>query len=202
MFEPAVEKHAVIQARLAASLKERAALVGRRAAVTVPTLGGVTPMRRLANELAAARGALDVGFVVTVSPTHPLDVRIRKDETAAESISTERPIEIEAAAQVELDIADIATVRVRGGRRDAQDKARALEDRWTREVVPHLAAAGVTDLDGLDMKMSEAQELDAAIKAKETELRFPARADKHAYRRGGGAPTGFRPRGNLPNRTR
>ena len=165
-----VEKHAVIQARLDASLEEWAALVGRRAAVTVPTLGGVTPMRRLANELAAARGALDVGFVVTVSPTHPLDVRIRKDETAAESISTERPIEIEAAAQVELDIADIATVRVRGGRRDAQDKARALEDRWTREVVPHLAAAGVTDLDGLDMKMSEAQELDTAIKAKETEL--------------------------------
>jgi DNA repair exonuclease SbcCD ATPase subunit len=127
-------------------------------------------MRRLANELAAARGALDVGFIVTVSPARILDIRIRKDGTAAESVSTERPMEIEADREVELAIADVATVRVRGGRRDAQDKVRALDERWTQEVVPHLAAACVTDLDGLDVKVSETQELDTAIKAKDTEL--------------------------------
>jgi hypothetical protein len=168
--QASVEKHAAIQVRLDAVLEERAALSGQRAAMIVPTPGAVTPMRRIANELAAARGALDVGFVVTVSPTGPLDVRIRKDRTAAESISTEQPIEIEAAAEVELDIADIATVRVRGGRRDAQDKARALEERWNQGVAPHLVAAGVTDLAGLDAKMVEAQELDAGIKGKDTEL--------------------------------
>ena len=36
--------------------------------ITVPIPGALVPMRRLATELAAARGALDVGFVVTVSP--------------------------------------------------------------------------------------------------------------------------------------
>ena len=168
--QAAVDKHARLQAGLAAALNERAAVAGQRAVMTVPTPSALVPMRRLANELAAARGALDVGFIITVSPTRPLDVRIRKDGTAAESISTERPMEIEAAAEVELDIADMATVRVRGGRRDAQDKVRALEERWTQEVVPHLAAAGVTDLDGLDVKVSESQELDTSIKAKDTEL--------------------------------
>ena len=61
-------------------------------------------------------------------------------------------------------------MRVRGGRREAQEKAKGLEDRWSREVEPHLIAAGVTDLDGLDVKIAEAQELDAGIKAKDAEL--------------------------------
>ena len=61
-------------------------------------------------------------------------------------------------------------MRVRGGRREAQEKAQALENRWGREVEPHLVAAGVTDLDGLDAKIAEARELDAGIKAKDAEL--------------------------------
>ena len=84
--------------------------------------------------------------------------------------SDSQPVDIEARAEVELGIGDIATVHVRGGRREAQEKARNLEDRWSREVVPHLAAAGVTDLAGLDVKSAEAQELDSGIRAKDAEL--------------------------------
>src|SRR5205814_4309898 len=113
--------------------------------------------------------ALDVGFVVTVTPTSRLDVRIRKDGSEVESTSTDRSVEVEAATEVELDIADIATVRVRGGRRDAQDKARALQDRWTEEVMPYFEAAGVTDLDSLDVKIAEAMDLDNNIKTKDAE---------------------------------
>ncbi|MGA8440917.1 MAG: hypothetical protein WB762_14455 [Candidatus Sulfotelmatobacter sp.] len=138
--------------------------------MTVPKPSALGPMRRLANELAAARGALDVGFVVTVSPTKPLQFRIRKDGSPVESTSTAQPLEIEAAADVELDIAKVATVRIRGGGRDAQDKARVLEERWKQDIVPHLAAAGVKDLDGLDAKVVEAQELDVSTTAKDTEL--------------------------------
>jgi hypothetical protein len=61
-------------------------------------------------------------------------------------------------------------VRIRGGGRDAQEKARVLEERWKQDIVPHLAAAGVKDLDGLDAKVVEAQELDVSTKAKDTEL--------------------------------
>ena len=88
----------------------------------------------------------------------------------SDSVSTAKSFEIEANAEVELDIADLASVLVRGGRREAQEKVRTLEERWNLEVAPHLAAAGVTDLAGLDAKVVEAQELDARIKAKDTEI--------------------------------
>jgi len=168
--QAAVEKHVAIQKRLDSVLEEREVLAGQRTVMTLLKPGALAPMRRLATELAAARAALDVGFVVTVTPTKRLDLSIRKDTTGVESASSERPVEIEAATEVELGIADIATVRIRGGRRDSQDKARVLEDRWTQEVAPQIAAAGATDLDSLEAKVAEAQELDTSIQTKDTEI--------------------------------
>jgi hypothetical protein len=168
--QAAVDKHAGLQVLFAAALEERAALVAKRAAMTVPTPSALVPMRRLANELAAARGALDVGIVVTVKPTEPLDIRVRKDGAPVESISSAEEFEIEAAAEVQLDIGDTVALAIRGGRRDAQQKARVLQERWNQDIVPHLVAAGVKDLDGLDAKVAEAHELDVDTKAKDTEL--------------------------------
>ena len=168
--QAAVDNEAALRTRLEATSGERAVLAGQRSAITVPIPGALGPMRKLARELAAARGALDVGFVVTVSPKARLDLRVRKDGQEVDSTSIAQPLDIEANAEVEVSIADIATVRVRGGRREAQEKAQGLEDRWSREVGPHLVAAGVTDLDGLDAKIAEAQELDADIKTKDAEM--------------------------------
>ena len=168
--QAAVDKEAALQGRLGTTSGERAELAEQRSAITVPVHGALGPMRRLATELAAARGALDVGFVVTVSPKGSLDLRVRKDGKKVEAKSTAKPLEIEASAEVEIAIADVATVHVRGGRREAQEKAQALENSWGRDVEPHLVAAGVTDLDGLDAKIAECRELDAGIKAKDAEV--------------------------------
>jgi AAA domain len=168
--QAAVDKEADLSGRLEASARDRAALAGLRSALTVPLPAALGPMRRLATERAAARGALDVGFVVTVTPKTRLDLRVRKDGQGVDSASTAQPIDIEARAEVEVAIGDIATVNVRGGRREAQEKAAGLEDRWSREVEPHLVAAGVADLDGLEAKSAEAQELDAGIKTRDAEL--------------------------------
>jgi DNA repair exonuclease SbcCD ATPase subunit len=165
-----VDNETALRSRLEATSGERAVLAGRRSAITVPAPGALGPMRKLSRELAAARGALDVGFVVTVTPKARLALRVRKDGKQVESTSTAKPLDIEANAEVEVALADIATVRVRGGRREAQEKAQGLEDRWSRDVEPHVIAAGVTDLDGLDAKIAEAQELDAGIKTKDAEL--------------------------------
>ena len=145
-------------------------LAAQRSAITVPVPGALGPMRKLATDLAAARAALDVGLVVTVTAKALLDIRVQKDGQKAESTSTAQPLDIEAKAGVDIAIADIATVRVRGGRREAQATAKGLETRWSREVAPQLAAAGVTDFEGLDAKIAEAQELDSGIKAKDAEL--------------------------------
>ncbi len=166
----AVDNEAALRDRLKAATGDRSGLAGQRAALKVPVPGALGPMRKLATELAAARGALDVGFVVTVTPNRQLDLRVRKDGAAADSRSTAQPLEIEANSEVEVSIADIATVRVRGGRRVAQEKATGLEDRWSREVEPHLVAAAVKDLESLDVKVSDVQALDAAIKLKDAEV--------------------------------
>jgi energy-coupling factor transporter ATP-binding protein EcfA2 len=168
--QAAVAKEAALRGRLEMTSGERAVLAGQRSTITVPAHGALGPMRRLATELATARGALDVGFVVTVSPKGSLDLRVRKDGKKVEAKSTAKPLEIEANAEVEIVIADVATVHVRGGRREAQEKAQALEVSWGREVEPHLNAAGVTDLDSLDAKIAECRELDAGIKAKEADV--------------------------------
>ena len=162
--QAAVDNEAALRTRLEATSGERAVLATQRSAITVPIPGALGPMRKLARDLA------DVGFVVTVTPKARLDLRVQKDGQEVDSTSTVQPLDIEANAEVEVAIADIATVRVRGGRREAQENAKGLEDRWSREAAPHLIAAGVTDLDGLDAKITEAQEMDAGIKAKDAEL--------------------------------
>ena len=71
-----------LQARLAMEVSEREALEKRRAAIIVPAADTLGPMRRLGNDLAGARGALNVGLVVTVKPSRPIDIRVKKDGTA------------------------------------------------------------------------------------------------------------------------
>jgi hypothetical protein len=166
----AVDNEAALRGRLEVTFGERAALAAKRSALAVPSPGALAPMRRLATELATARGTLDVGFVVTVSPKARLDLRVRKDGEKVEAKSSGKPVEIEANTEVEVVIGDVATVHVRGGRREAQERARNLEDRWSQEVEPHLIAAGVVDLDGLDAKIAEAQELDAGMKTEDAEM--------------------------------
>jgi hypothetical protein len=168
--QAAVDNEAALRTSLEAASRERAKWVGRRSAITIPVPGVVGSMRRLAGELAAARGALDVGLVVTVRPHAFLDLQVRKDEQEVDSNWIAQPLDIEANAEVEISIVDVATVLVRGGRRAAQEKAQGLEERWSREVLPCLTAAGVTDLHGLDVKIAEAQELDAAISKKDAEI--------------------------------
>ncbi len=165
-----VDKHAALRAHQEVEVTERQALEERRAAIAVPAADAVGPLRRLANDLAGARGALNVGLVVTVTPDRPVDIRVKKDGTAAETALTGKALEVEANAEVDIDIGDVASVRVRGGRREAQQTAEDLEARWSREVVPHLIAANVTDLDGLSAKIAEAQELDTRVKTRGAEL--------------------------------
>jgi hypothetical protein len=168
--EATVNKQSELNGRLGTVSHDRAGLAGRRAMITVPPSSALGPMRRLAHDLAAARGALDVGLVVTVTPKSRFDLRVRKDGQEVDVVPATQSIDIEARAEVELGVGDIATVHVRGGRREAQEKARSLEDRWHREVEPYLAAAGVADLAGLDAKCEEAQELDSSMRAKDAEL--------------------------------
>lgn len=155
----------------------------RRAAIVVPATS-IAAMRSLHLDLAAANGALDVGLVVVVAPDAPgVSLRVARDGGPAEASAPTGPVEVEAGAAIELSVGTaagpVATVRIRGGRREAQARVAALEARWAVEVAPHLAAAGVTDLDGLEGRITEARELDAAVRAEQIAVTgFEARLAK------------------------
>jgi DNA repair exonuclease SbcCD ATPase subunit len=167
--EKDVDTEAGLGRRLATLLGELEDLRTRRAAITVPAAGALGPMRRLESDLAAARGALDVGLLATVMPKRPVDLRVRTDGHDAQYVAKTDFVDIEADAEVELDIGDVATVQIRGGRREAQARVRTLQDRWRTEVEPHLAAAGVADLVALDAACEKARELDTPIRDKDIE---------------------------------
>jgi hypothetical protein len=166
-----VDSKAALEVRLEAIAKERAILVEQRKTITVPVPNALTPMRKLATELATARGALEVGIVATVTPHQSLDLTVQRDGLAVDSISIAQAQEMEANAELEIMLAGVVTFQVRGGRREAQARAVALENRWKQEVVPHLVAAGVTDVEGLGLKVADAQHLDAEVKQKDLDLR-------------------------------
>ncbi len=166
----AVERESALQEELARDSARRSELAERRAAIMVPPAASLPALRKLETELASARGALDVGLVMTVIPTSMINLRVRKDGVAADPGLIAQPLEIEADAEVEVDVADLATVRVRGGRRAAQEKVRALESRRDAELLPHLTAAGVEDLEALEAKMAEAKDLDSHIQSLDAAL--------------------------------
>ncbi|HEY6320768.1 MAG TPA: hypothetical protein VJA16_04335, partial [Thermoanaerobaculia bacterium] len=165
-----VEREAALQVEWTKASEKRTAAAEGRAAISVPPPVSLAAMRKLANELASARGALDVGLTMTVTPAAPVAIEVRKDGVAADRGVVAQPIKIEASAEVEVRIADLATVLVRGGRREAQVKVRSLEERWDREVRPHLAVAGVTELDALDGKAADAMDLESRVRAHDSDL--------------------------------
>jgi DNA repair exonuclease SbcCD ATPase subunit len=165
-----VERESALQAELARASAQRSDVAGQRASIVVPPTASLPALRKLETELASARGALDVGLVMTVIPTAFVNLRVRKDGVAVESGLIAQPLEIEADAEVEVDVADLATVRVRGGRREAQDRVRTLASRRDAEILPHLSAAGVADLEALEAKMAEAKELDVRLQSLDVNL--------------------------------
>ncbi|HEV7509577.1 MAG TPA: AAA family ATPase [Thermoanaerobaculia bacterium] len=165
-----VEKEAALQTELTRVSEQRSALAEQRGVIDVPPAGSLVALRKLERELASARGALDVGLVMTVIPTAIVNLRVRKDGVAADPEIIAKPLEIEANTEVEVEFANLATVRVQGGRREAQEKVRALESRWDGEALPHLTAAGASDLEALEAKVAEARELDSRIQSLDGEL--------------------------------
>jgi DNA repair exonuclease SbcCD ATPase subunit len=166
----AVQRASVIGSRADALSTALQSLADRRSRLDLPTPDVVSAMRRLENDLGAARGALNVGIVVTVNPLRPLDLRVSKDGSATQEIAAGEALALEANTSVDLEIRGVASVELRGGRREAQETLRALEQRWATELAPRLSAAGAADLNELDARLAEARTLESEIATTTTEL--------------------------------
>lgn len=165
-----LETQRTLEARLHAVVAERESMVQRRASIVVPERSDLVSMRRLGQDLAGARGALEVGLLVTVTRKSAISVRAQRDGGPVEDVAPTDTVTLEADAAIDIDLGDVAAVQIRGGARDAQENAASLQDRWQREVVPHLHAARVTDLEGLDRLADDARSIDEGLKASDAEI--------------------------------
>lgn len=168
--DAALERLRAVRERANAAASECETLQARRSALALPSSEDVASMRRLETELAAALGALAVGIAVAIEPVRPLTAQVRKDDSAAERVAIPGLMELEANTAIDIDITDVAAVRIRGGNREAQERARALESRWAAEALPLLAAAGVSTLPDLEIRLTEGRALDADLLRKRAEL--------------------------------
>jgi hypothetical protein len=166
-----VARRTQLETRLKAASREQDRLIAQRSAIIVPPDRSLNAMRRLAQDLGSARGALNVGFVATVVPQRSIEFTLRGDGGDITSFTTAQPRELAANASLELTIPGVVSVRVQGGSHEAQAEVAALESRWELEVEPHLKTAGVNSLEALDAKIEEARQLDASIKHQENEVR-------------------------------
>lgn len=140
-----------------------AGLEVQRATYKLPPVGRLPEMRKLETERATARGALQVGLGVTILPHRPLALRALNDGQNLEDLTLSSPFRLEAESLVELDIPEVAQIKVEGGSKEAQERAAALEKRWQDEAVVHLQAAGVKDLEALSSYVEEARAIDQQI---------------------------------------
>ena len=166
-----VDKRANLQARLELEASEREALQKRRAAIVVPAADTLGPMRRLGNDLAGARGALNVGLVVTVTAEPP---DRHSGEEGRDGCETRRyPVQRWKSKRMpkSTSISAISQPCVSGAGDETHNRT---PKRWRfvgeAKSSHTLAAANVADLDGLSAKIAEAQALDASVKAKDVEL--------------------------------
>ena len=97
-------------------------------------------MRKLAEDLAVPRGAHSMWVSSsTLTPYRPVDLAVRRTDRKPNSTLASRNLrKSRPTPELEIALAGIATFRVRGGRREAQAKVVALEERWNNEVAPHL----------------------------------------------------------------
>ena len=160
-----VDKIGELRNKFDAATALRDQLVSRRSEFTIPDLAVLATMRKLSSELAVARGALAVGLMATVTPERALDVKVRLDGGPEVVQARGEPWIIEATSEVDLTIAKIGRISIRGGRREAQEEVDRLQSEWMRVGQPYLDAVGVTDVESLDAKVLERRDLEAEIKA-------------------------------------
>jgi hypothetical protein len=169
--ESLAARGSMLRSRIESTLRDCEQLEARRAALVVPPSATLSLIRRLAGDLANARAALDVGLVVTIVPRGSIAMQVRKDGESSGMALDSETVVIEADARIDLDLADLVAVTVQGGRRDAMDRVQLLERRWASEALPHLQAAEAADVEALEVKATEARDLEAAIVSRQSELR-------------------------------
>ena len=87
-------------------------------------------LRALQTELRVSAEALQVGISVEITPIRPLSLTTRADEGAPRTDDLTRPVALEAAARLRLQLEGVGQIDVQGGSRDSRQRASRLQTEW------------------------------------------------------------------------
>ena len=107
-------------------------------------------LRTAETDWRLAEAKRSVGFVTELTLARAADATAEVDgEARALRLVPGKRVDLEADQELKVEIADLATIRVRGGGRDLLAKAQAAEERWQAASRPVFGRTGCTSLDEL-----------------------------------------------------
>ena len=96
----------------------------------LPNAEQMEKLRALQTELRVSAEALQVGISVAITPIRPLSLTTRADEGAPRTDDLTRPVSLEAAARLRLQLEGVGQIDVQGGSRDSRQRASRLQTEW------------------------------------------------------------------------
>lgn len=106
-------------------------------------------LRALQTDFRIAEQTLQVGVSVEITPIRPLSVTTRADEGPPRTVDLTRPVSVEAAARLRLELEGVGQIEIQGGRRDARQRASRLRTEWadaTSGLFQRLAADSLEEV--------------------------------------------------------
>ena len=96
----------------------------------LPDAEQMEKLRTLQTDLRVAEEALQVGVSVEITPLRPISITTRADGGPPQSDDLTRPVAVEAAARLRLELDGVGQIEIQGGRRDSRQRASRLRTEW------------------------------------------------------------------------
>ena len=96
----------------------------------LPDAEQMEKLRTLQTDLRVAEEALQVGVSVEITPLRPISITTRADGGPPQSDDLTRPVAVEAAARLRLELEGVGQIEIQGGRRDSRQRASRLRTEW------------------------------------------------------------------------
>ena len=129
-IDESVRRAKELQSRAQAKSERANALRTSVEDLFLPDSEQVEKLRTLQTDLRVAEETLQVGVSVEIIPLRPISLTTRADGGPPQSDDLTRPVAVEAAARIRLELEGVGQIEIQGGRRDSRQRASRLRTEW------------------------------------------------------------------------
>jgi uncharacterized protein YhaN len=129
-IDESVRRAKELQSRAQAKSERANALRTSVEDLFLPDAEQMAKLRTLQTDLRVAEESLQVGVSVEITPLRPISLTTRADGGPPQSDDLTRPVAVEAAARIRLELEGVGQIEIQGGRRDSRQRASRLRTEW------------------------------------------------------------------------